>query len=155
MSQGVNIPDIDRVVQWKLPATFSNFIQRAGRAARGRGCNGLAVLLVEKPAYNVDLVTDSASTSRGKKKKKKHEDEAAKLTKLTPEQKAERSEYARAHGLRRGSSKQMDDVPDGDPPRLDPESSDEGLLTFVQSTTCRRKIWAQAFESPLARKYLT
>lgn len=95
MSQGVNIPDIDRVVQWKLPATFSNFIQRAGRAARGRGCNGLAVLLVEKPAYNVDLVTDSASTSRGKKKKKKHEDEAAKLTKLTPEQKAERSEYAR------------------------------------------------------------
>lgn len=49
----------------------------------------------------------------------------------------------------------MDDVPDGDPPRLDPESSDEGLLTFVQSTTCRRKIWAQAFESPLACKYPT
>ncbi|KAI0350724.1 P-loop containing nucleoside triphosphate hydrolase protein, partial [Trametes cingulata] len=45
---GCNIPDIDRVIQWKLPATMSNFIQRAGRAARGKNRTGVAVLLVEK-----------------------------------------------------------------------------------------------------------
>ncbi|EDR03125.1 uncharacterized protein LACBIDRAFT_307604 [Laccaria bicolor S238N-H82] len=51
---GCNIPDIDVIVQWKLPSSVSSFIQRAGRAARGPG-SGLAVLLVEKSAYNIDL----------------------------------------------------------------------------------------------------
>jgi len=52
--QGCNIPDIDVVVQWKLPGTLSMFIQRAGRAARARGRKGLAVLLVERSAYALD-----------------------------------------------------------------------------------------------------
>lgn len=44
--QGCNVPDLAVVVQWNLPGTFSNFIQRAGRAARGpaSGCKGIAVL---------------------------------------------------------------------------------------------------------------
>ncbi len=45
---------------------MSNWIQRAGRAARGRGRTGLAVLLVEKSAYNTDLVTQAAPSNTGK-----------------------------------------------------------------------------------------
>ncbi|THH15238.1 hypothetical protein EUX98_g9497 [Antrodiella citrinella] len=51
---GCDIPDIDVVVQWKLPKTLSSWIQRAGRVARGRGRSGIAVLLVERAAYSPD-----------------------------------------------------------------------------------------------------
>ena len=53
--QGCDIPDIDVVVQWKLPATLSNFVQCAGRVARGRNRHGLVVLIVERSAYSLDL----------------------------------------------------------------------------------------------------
>ncbi|KAI0690245.1 P-loop containing nucleoside triphosphate hydrolase protein, partial [Cerioporus squamosus] len=137
---GCNIPDIDRVVQWKLPATFSNFIQRAGRAARGRGRKGLAVLLVEKSAYNTDLVSEAApSTGRKDVKKNKLGPSAPKAD---PK---EVKEYARAHGAARGGTSKLDANPDGAPPILNPDAADEGLLTFVQSTTCRRQVWAKAY----------
>lgn len=143
-------------MQWKLPATFSNFIQRAGRAARGRGRTGLAVLLVEKSAYNMDIVSQPAPSTGDKegtkklKKAKKDMNAHADLSETTvtkPDTKETR-QYARMHGAHRGGSNKDDDPPDGTPPLLNPESSDEGLLTFVQSTTCRRRIWALAFESP-------
>jgi hypothetical protein len=51
--QGCNIPDINIIVQWKLPAKLSSFIQRAGHAARGPNTVGLAVLLVEPTAYSI------------------------------------------------------------------------------------------------------
>ncbi len=154
LPQGCNIPDIDRVVQWKLPATFSNWIQRAGRAARGRGRTGLAVLLVEKSAYNTDLVNQAAAsttgTSAAKKKKKPAARESNGGVKMDPK---ETREYARAHGATRGGTLKNDQPPDGEQPLLNPEAADEGLLTFVQSVQCRRKVWAEAFESPLGGKY--
>ncbi|KAH7904037.1 hypothetical protein BJ138DRAFT_1019698, partial [Hygrophoropsis aurantiaca] len=55
MRQGCNVSDIDIVVQWKLPAKMSSFVQRAGRAARGPGRTGVAILLVEPSAYTVRL----------------------------------------------------------------------------------------------------
>ncbi|KAK7692086.1 hypothetical protein QCA50_005492 [Cerrena zonata] len=58
--------------------------------------------------------------------------------------------YAREHGLDRGGTKKLDNSPTGQPPVLDPGAADEGLLAFVQSTTCRRKIWAEAFDVPAA-----
>ncbi|KAI0675802.1 P-loop containing nucleoside triphosphate hydrolase protein [Trametes maxima] len=148
---GCNIPDIDRVVQWKLPATFSNFIQRAGRAARGRNREGLAVLLVEKSAYNVDLVRSGPNTNTDPSS-----DHPALLSLAAKEGVSKRTqkevrEYAKSHGVERGGSKKHDAHPNGPQPQLDPESApDEGLLVFVQSTTCRRRIWAQAFDSSLA-----
>ncbi|KAI0651872.1 P-loop containing nucleoside triphosphate hydrolase protein, partial [Trametes meyenii] len=154
---GCNIPDIDRVVQWKLPATFSNFIQRAGRAARGRDRQGLAVLLVEKSAYNTTLVTTSGAEAPKSASAKKG-NKSATLAPATGEESAVKSkrtvkevrEYAQAHGAERGGSKKCDAHPTGSEPVLDPESAaDEGLLAFAQSTTCRRKVWAKAFESPI------
>ncbi len=55
--------------------------------------------------------------------------------------------YAKNHGLSCGSQDQNDDVPSGEQPELNMEAMDEGLLVYVQSTTCRHVIWATAFES--------
>lgn len=50
------------------------------------------------------------------------------------------------HGVKRGGHNGDDDVPGGQPPVLDACADDEGLLVFVQSVTCRRKLWAEIFE---------
>jgi superfamily II DNA helicase RecQ len=55
--QGCNIPDVDFVVQWKLPKSISAFVQRAGRSARVSGRVGLAVMLVEQSIYATLLDT--------------------------------------------------------------------------------------------------
>lgn len=56
-------------------------------------------------------------------------------------------EWAITHGLKRGGSSGNDNVPTGKSPVVDACAADEGLLAFVQSVTCRRKIWAEVFES--------
>lgn len=78
-----HIPDIDVVVQWKLPGSVSVLVQRAGRAARGRDRVGIAILLVEPSAYTTDLtkeVETRAPKAQGKKAaaNKETESDAAK-----------------------------------------------------------------------------
>jgi superfamily II DNA helicase RecQ len=53
---GLDVPDIERVIQWKVPEwmTVSSWWQRAGRAARGASTNGLAVLYYQ-PALTLPL----------------------------------------------------------------------------------------------------
>ena len=145
---------MDRVVQWKLPQTFSHWIQRAGRAARGQGRSGLAVLLVERSAYNVDLLDDNTPqppASKSKTKKVAATDTSKPAPKRDPKQVRE---YALAHGLARGRSSKMDNLPNGEQPPVNEDDPDEGLHAFVQSTVCRRKAWAAAFESGVAGKPL-
>ncbi|KAG8973138.1 hypothetical protein FRB90_009995 [Tulasnella sp. 427] len=68
---GCNLPDIRLSVQWKRPSSVSSFIQRAGRAARGPGTKGLAVLLVEASAYQAKKApAPKAGRSKGKRKTK-------------------------------------------------------------------------------------
>ena len=131
--QGCNIPDVDLVVQWKLPASVSTFVQRAGRAARGTDRIGVAVLLVERSVYEADLsrLEEAVSTSATKKKTVRQSSTYPKATK----------QYAADHGaLRGGSSPGCDsslgqkDVP------LDSASIDEGLYTLAQTVKCRRKV---------------
>lgn len=138
------------MVQWKLPSSISVFVQRAGRAARAPGRTGLAVLLAEKSIYNADL-TDlekaaqnetGAAKGKGKKKSVRQSSEYPKATK----------EYAIAHGVRRGG---FDEHYDTDPMPtdvpLDRDSIDEGLYSFVQSVTCRRKVLMQVFGNDIPR----
>lgn len=68
-TQGCNIPAVDIVVQWKLPALLSLFVQRGGCAARASGRTGLAVLLVEKSAY-ATFVEDQETNEPGVAKPK-------------------------------------------------------------------------------------
>ncbi|TFY62447.1 hypothetical protein EVJ58_g3853 [Rhodofomes roseus] len=131
---GCNVPDIDLVVQWKLPAKLSNFIQRAGRAARGRGRRGLAVLIVERSAYsiNIEVTTNGtqakgriqqATTGQASKKRR------SKRTTKTTSQKGSKAPkgYAEQHGINRGNSTANADGPLNaeHQPALDPEAEDE------------------------------
>ncbi|KAI0697949.1 P-loop containing nucleoside triphosphate hydrolase protein, partial [Cerioporus squamosus] len=146
---GCNVADVDLVVQWKLPKTLSSFVQRAGRAARSKSRTGLAVLLVERSAYSIDLraaaplpseASSAPKASNGNSKKNRANQKGAAAPKG----------YAKEHGVDRGSTKKADAVAlDAEPPRLDLEAADEGLVTFVQAVTCRRKLWAEVFETPV------
>ncbi|KAJ3555921.1 hypothetical protein NM688_g2307 [Phlebia brevispora] len=150
---GCNILDIDIVVQWKLPDKFSQWIQRAGRVARGRGRRGLAVLLVERSAYGIVLsACEQAAQPPDDHSHDVHTGVAhVENTPMQPPKKAAvakaRKRYAMEHGLERGMSTESDSLPLGSQPRLNPEAADEGLLTFVQSTTCRREVWAKVFDN--------
>jgi hypothetical protein len=46
---------VDIVVQWKAPTNLSSWVQRAGCAVRAPGHQGLAVMIVEKSAFEVDV----------------------------------------------------------------------------------------------------
>lgn len=118
-------------MQWKLPKTFSNWIQRAEQAARGKGHIGLAVLLVERSAYSVDPA-DPLLHQKGhsKSSRQKNSNSKCRVGKKYPDM----------HGIHRDGSKKRDFFPDTttmeDPP-LDADADDEGLLFFVQSISCR------------------
>ncbi|KAJ3541715.1 hypothetical protein NM688_g6047 [Phlebia brevispora] len=148
---GCNVPDIDIVVQWRLPKSLSQFVQRAGRAARRRGHKGLAVLLVERSAYSIDLekLAQEATvrTSKGSEKTKRKPGARTRATRNTAGVKAPKG-YAEAHGLKRGGTALLDTLPDTVPHTpLDVEAEDEGLLAFVQTMQCRRNVWNSVFES--------
>ena len=134
--KGCNIPDIDLVIQWKLPASLSTFVQRAGRAARALGRQGLAVLLVEQSAYEEDLAETS---SKDADKMSGHKGNKPVKRKRTG--KETRQQYARAHGSKRGSRGGLHDaIFVQEQPKLDPQADDEGLLVFIQTGTCHREV---------------
>ena len=129
--QGCNIPDVDVVVQWKLPASVSTFVQRAGRAGRDPKRTGLAVLLVEKSVYEANLTRLDEASSGHKKKSVRQSSTYPKAPKG----------YAIQHNVQRGSFGGLsdenlwkEDVP------LDAKSLDEGLYSLAQTGSCRRKV---------------
>ena len=108
--QGCNVRDIDLVVQWKLLKTLSQWVQRAGRAARAPGHKGLAFLLVERSTYSTNLhqaaedvpgPTKKKTGTRGKGKESKG---AVEGRKRTPKG------YAESRGVKRGGSKALDAI---------------------------------------------
>ncbi|KAH9910453.1 P-loop containing nucleoside triphosphate hydrolase protein, partial [Epithele typhae] len=131
---GSNNPRVVRTVQLKKPKKLSTWMQRAGRTARGAGEVGVAILLVERKWYSVNLVTPNPKLKKD-----------ARLVQT----------YAHDHGVNRGSSAKDDAIPSGPQPPLDLDSDDEGLLVFVQSVTCRRKVCGRVFESPIDTSKLT
>ncbi|KAE9390705.1 P-loop containing nucleoside triphosphate hydrolase protein [Gymnopus androsaceus JB14] len=155
---GCNIPDVDIVVQWKLPGTLSMFIQRAGRAARAQNRKGLAVLLVEKSAYGLDcerlvnkLQAGTKSSTRGRGKGKgKGKPTENESTRTTGEyEKSTEKNYMESHGVKRGSYDGKSDTHPkaGWEPRIDFRAKDEGLLPFTQTGSCRRNILTQVYKN--------
>ncbi|THV08508.1 P-loop containing nucleoside triphosphate hydrolase protein [Dendrothele bispora CBS 962.96] len=141
---GCNIPDIDVVVQWKLPSSLSAFVQRAGRAARNPRRQGLAVLLVEKTAYSVNLEDELEKIVTKKRSKK---DQSKPMS--TQERTAKRNQskiYAERCGILRGTH---DETGDGNfdrrEPKLDMDTENEGLHCLVQTGICRRLVLSKVF----------
>ncbi|KAF9537319.1 hypothetical protein CPC08DRAFT_809291 [Agrocybe pediades] len=139
---GCNIPNIDVVVQWKLPTCVSSFVQRAGRAARDATRTGIAVLLVEKSAFEVDISkidedresSNRTSTRKGVRQSLAHP-------------KAPKG-YSIKHGVQRGTHNGMaDEHPSKAGVPLDSELPDEGLYTLVQTGKCRREVLTEIYDN--------
>ncbi|KZV84819.1 P-loop containing nucleoside triphosphate hydrolase protein, partial [Exidia glandulosa HHB12029] len=142
---GCNIPNIEVVVQWKLPEKLSMFVQRAGRAARRRGMKGLAVLLVEPSAYTelpqdtaATASTSAASTSTARAKSSK---------KTTTRKSRAPAGYAKAHGRSRGRNADAtaNAIDRSIRMAVDDLAEDEGLIVLVQTGDCRRRVLADVF----------
>jgi superfamily II DNA/RNA helicase len=132
------------VVQWKLPASTSTFVQRAGRAGRRSGSTGLAVLLVEQSAYTVQVEKDVASEVAAGKPAKGGK--GAKKNSKTELKGKQRKEFAEARGSRRGdASGQHDTIILKEQPPIDEDAMDEGLFVLVQTGICRRKVLTEVF----------
>ena len=126
---------------------MSSFVQRAGRAARGKGRTGLAVLLVKKSAYEIDLTEVQVQNNSRTKKRKGN------VRELTTYPKSKDKKYAVNHGVLRGAFggatdeiRTQIDVP------LDQFSMDEGLHSLVQTTKCRRKVLTAIYRNAPPRE---
>ncbi|KAF8061542.1 P-loop containing nucleoside triphosphate hydrolase protein [Lyophyllum atratum] len=146
---GCNLPDIDLVVQWKVPKSISAFVQRAGRAARALE-KGLAVLLAEPSVYST-VLNEHGGRSKPKPQAKRGKPTNATLVlvdKVTAEETKAKRNYAIARGVKRGGAdKKHDAVLVRDCPPIDPEAEDEGLVSLVQSGTCRRAILTKVYNN--------
>jgi superfamily II DNA helicase RecQ len=141
IDQGCNLPAVEVVVQWKLPSSLSAFVQRAGRAARAPDRTGIAVLLVEKSAYGSE--PESGSTPRATQKVTRTKKEIAAL--------------AIANGVRRGSYGGKQDAIVGERSEREANSfsGDEGLLVFIQTSLCRRKIITKVYQNAVVGEFMT
>jgi hypothetical protein len=177
---GCNIPDIDVVVQWKLPGSVSMFVQRAGRAGRGKGTMGLGVMLVEQSAFGVDLlaaeepsiIQESAGRARSQGRGGQSRgqgrgqgqgrgrgrggarpgSQAADTIQKTAKQKKMAAEV---RGAKRGSRGGLHDaILIREQPLIDPNASDEGLHVLVQTGTCRRLVLQEIFGNKRPCKFL-
>ncbi|KAJ7030142.1 P-loop containing nucleoside triphosphate hydrolase protein [Mycena alexandri] len=154
---GCDLPDVDIVVQWKAPANMSSWIQRLGRAARGLGREGLAVMLVEKTAFEVNTtgkeVTDIVTTpqparGRGAGRGGRGGARGRGARGRGRGGRGNGKDYAVLHGQRRGTFSGKDDKISSLPePEISADAPGEGLYIYIQSTTCRRAIQTAIFRN--------
>lgn len=64
MLQGLDIPDISIVVQWKVPKDLNTLVQRFGRAVRSPDLQGVAILLAEPTWFYETRLAQEASRKR-------------------------------------------------------------------------------------------
>lgn len=147
--------DIDMVVQWKVTTHISSWIQRAGRAARGHGRIGFAVLLVEKSAFGVDPAGGNSAAhagnpgargqpsirgqagrgGRGGRTRGRGQGRAAQLQLGAT--------YGDTRGAKRGScdgKHDKIDLPESErtEPALVHDAPGEGIYVYIQTLICRR-----------------
>ncbi|KAJ6557142.1 P-loop containing nucleoside triphosphate hydrolase protein [Mycena sp. CBHHK59/15] len=156
---GCDIPDIKLVVQWKLPKNLSSWVQRAGRVARARGATGMAVLLVEKTAFEVAEaeVPAAAEGSGGRGGRGRGRGGATTRGRgrggrgRTAGTMRQGKDYAVSRGQKRGSYGGLHDAkpvsPTESPVDIPSDAPGEGLYAFVQATVCRRLILANIFKN--------
>lgn len=170
MIQGCDIPDVDIVVQWKAPENLSSWVQRAGRAARGDGRQGLAVMIVEKSAFEIAAFpqasaghsTTSATRGVGQGRGRGRGRGTASLGRGQARTTAVKQglEYATAHGQKRGMfGGEHDTIVKLNETHimLDMlrDAKGEGIYFYIQTTNCRRLVLRMVFQNaPLGRRIL-
>jgi superfamily II DNA helicase RecQ len=156
-AQGCDIPNIELVVQWKLPNNLSSWIQRAGRAACGPGMQGMAVMLVQKSAFEVSTAADnpdnpapsSAPPIRGRGRGRGR-GTGGRGGSGRRGGKNQGKDYAESHGQKRGWYKGVNNgikaLEDSDA-EIPADAPAEGLYAVVQATICRRVILSRVFKN--------
>ncbi|KAF7352556.1 ATP-dependent DNA helicase Q-like 3 [Mycena venus] len=156
---GCDIPNVELVVQWKLPKNLSSWIQRAGRAARGPVMQGMAVMLVEKSAFEASTAADNpdnpvpSSTppirGRGRGRGRGTGGRGGSGRRGGKNQ---GKEYAEIHGQKRGWYRGVNDsikaLEDSDA-EIPVDAPAEGLYAVVQATICRRIILSRVFKNAM------
>lgn len=142
---------------------MSSWIQRLGRSARGLGREGLAVMLVEKTAFEVNAtgITESPESNgstptpapparghgatRGGRGAVRGRGGRGRGRGGGP---GRDKDYAVLHGQKRGSFNGKHDKITRQPePEISNDTPGEGLYFYIQSTTCRRAIQATIFQN--------
>ncbi|KAF7338756.1 ATP-dependent DNA helicase Q-like 3 [Mycena sanguinolenta] len=155
---GCDIPNVELVVQWKAAQNLSSWIQRAGRAARGPGTWGIAVMLVEKSAFEVSQAAVDATVSTSQPVHGRGGGRGNGLrgrggNSARGRGKAMGKDYAESHGQKRGSHHGKDDTvasldTSDSTAEIPQDAPAEGLYALIQATICRRKILSQIFKNP-------
>ncbi|OJT09442.1 hypothetical protein TRAPUB_13660 [Trametes pubescens] len=70
---GVDIPDVELIVQWKLTCDIDSLWQRIGRAARGPGTEAVAVVLVESKYFDEEKEMAAKRAEKRREKRKEAE----------------------------------------------------------------------------------
>ncbi|KAJ7903120.1 hypothetical protein B0H13DRAFT_1480690, partial [Mycena leptocephala] len=149
---GIDISDIEFVVQWKIPKNLSSWVQRAGRAARGRGTTGMAIMLVERSAFEVgaDAVQAQADGGRGRGRRTRGRGGGGRGGGRAAGTMKQGKDYAVSHGQKHGSYKGLDDArPESSTAVVDipADAPGEGLYDYIQATACRRRVLANIFKN--------
>ncbi|KAF8207885.1 hypothetical protein K438DRAFT_1904617 [Mycena galopus ATCC 62051] len=136
---GCDLPDIELVVQWKMPQNLSAWVQRAGCAAHGPGLQGMAVMLrhqlLLKPLY---------ADAGGEEVEAEDKVEA-----VVAEVKKQGKDYAVLHGVNQGSFKRTDDaVPPPTEYIITDDMPHEGIYMLIQSSKCQCLFLCQVFQNP-------
>ncbi|KAG9123572.1 hypothetical protein FRC07_014689 [Ceratobasidium sp. 392] len=108
---------------------LSVLLQHWGRAARGEGETGLAVMLVPPAAYKVNPTEPGPSRATSKPTSSRSKVETKQNMK---------------EPLKKGGWDS--DIP-GDQPEIREDSPYEGTLVMVQTHGCQRKVWTQVFQN--------
>ncbi|EMD34258.1 hypothetical protein CERSUDRAFT_55318 [Gelatoporia subvermispora B] len=72
---GLDLSDIKLIIQWKVPSSLNTLWQRFGRAARGDGFQGFAILIAEKALWDSEIQKRNrrkAQAAAPKKRKRKN-----------------------------------------------------------------------------------
>ncbi|KAJ6590767.1 hypothetical protein B0H10DRAFT_2332053, partial [Mycena sp. CBHHK59/15] len=153
---GCDIPDIELVVQWKAPQNLSSWVQRAGRAARGAGTVGMAIMLVENSTFEVSPLgagsTDNpapTAPARGRGRGRGR-GIGGRGGQGRHGGKKQGKDYAESHDLKRGWFRGVNDTVetlDDSDVEIPADGLAEGLYALIQATICRRVILSRVFKN--------
>ena len=145
-----------------MPENLSSWVQRAGRAARGDGRQGLAVMIVEKSAFEIAAFPQpsapghsTASTRGGGQGRARGRGRgSASLGRGQSRAAAVKHglEYATAHGQKRGMfGGEHDTISKLDETHITldmlRDAKGEGVYFYIQTTNCRRLVLRMVFQN--------
>ncbi|EDR00269.1 uncharacterized protein LACBIDRAFT_314468 [Laccaria bicolor S238N-H82] len=154
---GCNIPDVDSIVQWKAPSNLSSWVQRVGQAAWAAGGEGLAVMIVEKSAFEISTTaalsgefgTNTASVSQRRNTRGGHGRGRSGRGRGQGRPAKNGPTYGVSHGAKCGQYSGAHDTMTRleEHEKIPGDAVGEGLYWYIQTTVCHRLILTKIFRN--------